>query len=218
MSEQIREQVSAFLDGELLNSESELLLKRLMRDTDLRDSFGRYTLVGESLRGNGRVRLSQDFRVRVNRAIDGEPLPATGTRAGGPRLERWWRPAAGAAVAAVVMAVAVLSFQRRADAPGVGAPLRTTAQLVSDGKPREALSYTVPAAVGDAPAAMPAARLASYVFAHSRYSSVLGQRNVLSGLLTDADDQDATVGERREAGETGDAVGRLTKDKNDGTP
>ena len=32
MSEQIREQVSAFLDGELPNSETELLLKRLTRD------------------------------------------------------------------------------------------------------------------------------------------------------------------------------------------
>ncbi len=31
---------------------------------------------------------------------------------------------------------------------------------------------------------MPAARLTNYVFAHSQYSSVLGQRNVLSGLLT----------------------------------
>ena len=32
MSEQIREQVSAFLDGELPGSETELLLKRLTRD------------------------------------------------------------------------------------------------------------------------------------------------------------------------------------------
>jgi hypothetical protein len=53
--------------------------------------------------------------------------------------------------------------------------------------PREALSYTVPAAAPaeKAPAMVPAARLTSYVFAHSRYSSVLGQSNVLSGLLAD---------------------------------
>ena len=36
MSEQIREQVSAFLDGELPASETELLLKRLTRDAELR--------------------------------------------------------------------------------------------------------------------------------------------------------------------------------------
>jgi hypothetical protein len=60
-------------------------------------------------------------------------------------------------------------------------------------KPREALSYTVPAAVPDAPAALPAARLTNYVFAHSKYSSVLGQSNVLSNLLSDADEQEAAA-------------------------
>ncbi len=54
MSEQIREQVSAFLDGELPSSETELLLKRLTRDAELRESFGRYALVGEALRGASR--------------------------------------------------------------------------------------------------------------------------------------------------------------------
>ena len=50
MSEQIREQVSAFLDGELPSSETELLLKRLTRGAELRESFGRYALIGEALR------------------------------------------------------------------------------------------------------------------------------------------------------------------------
>ena len=54
MSEQIREQVSAFLDGELPGSETELLLKRLTRDAELRESFGRYALIGEALRGSRR--------------------------------------------------------------------------------------------------------------------------------------------------------------------
>jgi len=47
----------------------------------------------------------------------------------------------------------------------------------------------VPAAAADAPAVLSAARLTSYVFAHSKYSSGLGQSNVLSGLLADADVQ-----------------------------
>jgi negative regulator of sigma E activity len=193
MSEQIREQVSAFLDGELPNSETELLLKRLTRDADLRDSFGRYALVGECLRGGGGARLTQDFRVRVNRAIDGQPSASPQTHGAGANLQRWWRPAAGATVAAGVMAVAVLSFQQRADLPGIAAPTTPPiARLAADpSAPREALSYTVPATVGQAPAAMPAARLTNYVFAHSRYSSVLGQSNILSGLLSEADDQDA---------------------------
>jgi sigma-E factor negative regulatory protein RseA len=211
MSDQIREQVSAFLDGELPNSETELLLKRLTRDADLRDSFGRYALVGECLRGGGATRLSRDFRLRVNHAIDGAPIAAVSERAPTPQLHRWWRPAAGAAVAAAVMAVAVLSFQQRADVPGAVTAALPTARPAPDFKPQEALSYTVPASVSDAPTALPAARLTNYVFAHSRYSSVLGQSNVLSGLLTDADEPEMG------ASDTG-AVHRPAKDAHDGSP
>jgi hypothetical protein len=49
----------------------------------------------------------------------------------------------------------------------------------------------VPATVPDAPAALPAARLTNYVFAHSKYSSVLGQNDVLNDLLSGADAEDA---------------------------
>ena len=77
MSEQIREQVSAFLDGELPNSETELLLKRLTRDGELRESFGRYALIGEAIRGTTRGGLiTRGFTGRVNLAIDGELIPA----------------------------------------------------------------------------------------------------------------------------------------------
>jgi sigma-E factor negative regulatory protein RseA len=188
MSEQIREQVSAFLDGELPSSETELLLKRLSRDAELRESFGRYALIGESLRGSSRVPLTRGFADRVNCAIDGEPVAANAEALYGGRV-RWWRPIAGAAVAAGVAAVAVLALQQRADAPMVRAALPATAQN-SKAAPKEAISYTVPAALPDAPAVLPAARLTNYVFAHSQYSSVLGQRNVLLGLLADSDGQE----------------------------
>jgi hypothetical protein len=61
------------------------------------------------------------------------------------------------------------------------------------GPPREALSYTVPATVPDAPAALPAARLTNYVFAHSKYSSVLGQNDVLNDLLSGEEDAAAAA-------------------------
>ncbi len=129
MSEQIREQVSAFLDGELPGSETELLLKRLARDPELRESFGRYALIGESLRGATRVPLTRGFAGRVNCAIDGEPaaVSAPALRA---RPAAWWRPLAGAAVAAGVAAVAVVALQHRADGPALGASSPVTAQNV----------------------------------------------------------------------------------------
>ena len=196
MSEQIREQVSAFLDGELPSSETELLLKRLMRDGELRQSFGRYALIGESLRGISQAQLSRGFNTRVNRAIDGEPL-VTGDAPLRGRSSHWWRPFAGAAVAAGVAAVAVVALQQRAVVPAMKTGMSVSAQnlaITQDlgaAKPREALSYTVPAAVSVAPAVMPAARLTNYVFAHSKYSSVLGQNDVLNDLLSEADAEDA---------------------------
>jgi sigma-E factor negative regulatory protein RseA len=220
MSEQIREQVSAFLDGELPNAEAELLLKRLARGAELRESFGRYALIGEALRAAGsganRSPLSRGFAAGVNAAIDGEALPGGSIHA---RAPRWWRPVAGAAVAAGVAAVAVVALQQRAVAPSLRAVVPVIAQNIA--KPKEALSYIVPAAApGDeAPHMLPAARLTSYVFAHSRYSSVLGQSNVLSGLLADADEQNpsssgAAVDEaavNRTVG-NGDAASRSPRD------
>ena len=190
MSEQIREQVSAFLDGELPNSETELLLKRLTRTGELRESFGRYALIGEAIRGASRAYLTQGFAGRVNLAIDGEPIPAGG-HARHARASRWWRPFAGTAVAAGVAAVAVVAFHQRADAPGLRPASTLAAQSaaqVRSAAPREAISYTVPATSPAAAASVGPGRLTNYVFAHSRYSSGLAQRGVLADLLIEGDE------------------------------
>ncbi len=105
MSDPIREQVSAFLDGELPDSETELLLKRLTRDPELRQSFGRYALIGEAIRGASSPAISAGFAKRLNRAIDGEPAAPVAVPARAPG-QRWWRPFAGAAVAAGVAPLA----------------------------------------------------------------------------------------------------------------
>jgi sigma-E factor negative regulatory protein RseA len=198
MSEQIREQVSAFLDGELPNSETELLLKRLTRDGELRESFGRYTLIGEALRGASSDIVTKGFASRVNLAIDGEPVQIAG-RAPQARSAHWWRPLAGVSVAAGVATVAIVALQQRSitpSAPQVASAV--TAQTVAAAQnagAHEALSYTVPAASGEA-AAMAPARLTNYVFAHSKYSSGLGQRGVLADLLIEDDEPTPAANER----------------------
>jgi negative regulator of sigma E activity len=206
MSEQIREQVSAFLDGELPNTETELLLKRLTRDAELRESFGRYALIGEALRGASPGVLSKSFASRVNRAIDGEPMPA----AVPPQMAktpRWWRPLAGVGLAAGVAAVAIVALQQRAASPNIaqlppaamvkvapGMPVADSRLVSVNASPaaltaqnHEALSYTVPTASADSTSAMAPARLTNYVFAHSKYSSGLGQRGLLADLLIEDD-------------------------------
>jgi sigma-E factor negative regulatory protein RseA len=191
MSEQIREQVSAFLDGELPSAETELLLKRLTRDAELRQSFGRYALIGECLRGPGGAPLSSGFAARVNRAVDGEPATPALPAARASSL-RWWKPLAGTAVAAGVAAVAVVALQQRAVAPGLTSTPRVMVQnALALSAPKEPISYTVPAPA-TAPAMMAPARLTNYVFAHSKYSVGLGQGNLLSTLLSE--DADAAQG------------------------
>jgi sigma-E factor negative regulatory protein RseA len=209
MSEQIREQISAFLDGELPDSETELLLKRLTRDGELRESFGRYSLIGEALRGAGSDRVTKGFAAGVNLAIDGEPVQiAPQTRE--TRATNWWRPLAGVGIAAGVATVAIVALQQRAitpSGPGAGritaqnvaalpsaatsetaatraAPNLTAQNTAAPAAGREALSYTVPA-TSESPVHLVRARLANYVFAHSQYSSGLGQRGVLADLLID---------------------------------
>ncbi len=204
MSDQILEQVSAFLDGELPNAETELLLKRLTRDTELRESFGRYALIGEALRGTGSHIVGAGFASRVNLAIDGEPvqMPAHALQT---RAWRWWRPLAGVGVAAGVAAVAIIALQQRSITPGLHAtavtaqnpvPQAGAAQNIPQqgGNAREALSYTVPVSPAEAPLAP--ARLTNYVFAHSKYSVGLSQRSVLADLLIEEDDSQSSALQR----------------------
>jgi sigma-E factor negative regulatory protein RseA len=215
MSEPIREQISAFLDGELPTSETELLLKRLARDADLRESFGRYALIGEAMRVGGRSQITRGFATRINATIDGEPVAASEATAARARPGHWWRPFAGVALAAGVAAVAVVAIQHRALTPALrtalvtpapsSSPLvgtvREVAQVANQAK-EPAKPYTVPTAPAVGAGAIPGARLTSYIFAHSRYSSPLGQSNVLSELLAAPDEP----GPGASAGVAGGAV------------
>ena len=170
MSEQIREQISAFLDGELPDSEADLLLRRLTRDAELRAGFGRFALIGEVIRGSNPVNISKGFAARVTRATDGESVHAT-SEAPHQRARPWWRPLAGVAVAAGVASVAIVALQQRAAPPALRAAMPVIARSTATSQPlSEAISYTVPALNAAAPGAMPAARLTNYVFAHSKYS------------------------------------------------
>ena len=202
MSEQIREQVSAFLDGELPSSETELLLKRLTRDGELRESFGRYALIGEALRGSKHALLTKGFASRVNLAIDGEPVTAASTVVA-THAARWWRPLSGVALVAGVAAVAIVAMQQRSmtvpSAPLLSAAGPATVAITTlptgvvsadagQASNHEAISYTVPATSAETPAGPPTGRLTNYMFAHSKYSYGLGQRGVLADLLIDDDE------------------------------
>jgi hypothetical protein len=120
-------------------------------------------------------------------ALDSDPAIHRSRLGVSPVLARRLRPVAGFAVAASVAALAVISVQRGGMAPGLVADnetVATPAQTLAAADPEP--SYTVPTTTNTS-AFVPAARLTNYVVAHSEYSSPLGRRTVLSGVLSEDD-------------------------------
>lgn len=96
---QLREQLSALVDGALDPASARFLLRRLQHDAELAGCFERWQLAGDALRGAGPVALPAGFGQRVARAIAaGAPAAAA---------PGWRRPWALGALAASVAAVAL---------------------------------------------------------------------------------------------------------------
>ena len=201
MTDALNEQLSACLDGELPAGELDLLLKRVGRDAELRTAIGRYSLIGEAMRERPAV-ASRDFASNVMAAIAKEPAVVARPAARiSPATLRYLRPAAGMAIAAGVAAIAVLTMQPVGQPELDGAATPTIAAnesaandsiLAASGDTGDAdPSYVVPTSTTSS-AFVPATRLTNYVVAHSEYSSPLGRRSVLTGVLAD-DTQGAEV-------------------------
>ena len=175
MTNQIREQMSALLDGELPPDEVGLLVRRLERDAGLRKAFGNYVLAGESLRAPGAIMASPGFAARVAAAIDDGVVPVAVPQAvHGREALRWRRPLAATALAASAALAAVLLVRPGADqgtrlaANGSDAAMATVASLPAG---------------GSSPTPAQNQRLASYLVAHGQYASPLGRRNLWSSAL-----------------------------------
>ncbi len=193
MTDRIKEQLSAFLDGELPDPESALLLKRLERDDELRGALSRYSLIGAVLRSDGEVPAARQVAARVSAAIAREPFRAA-TFARLPRRETVLRSLAGIAVAASVALGAVLLVQQvnapaaasgsavlaRAEAP----PVEPVADEM-DASEAPATPYVTPPAADGPAAGIPQAELANYLVAHYGYASPLARRSVGAGLISD---------------------------------
>jgi sigma-E factor negative regulatory protein RseA len=172
MTDQIREQLSALLDGELPRDEIGLLMRRLDRDPELRRTFGSYALIGETLRAPGGRVASQSFAARVSTTIDAPPAAAVASRdaqASPANVVFWKRPAVRTALAAGAAAAAVLIFRPEAPQPQV-------ASVQPD-------RYTTEYSFASSPTPAQAQRLAGYMMAHSQYSTPMVRRNVLTSLL-----------------------------------
>lgn len=169
MTDRIREQISALLDGELPADEVSLLVRRLERDPALRRTFGRYVLAGEALRSQGGPLAGRSFADRVNAAIDAE-APAVAAAPEG--RSRWNRPVMAGAVAASAALAAVLLVGRG------GEEAATLAEITI-----ERARMAVPTLQVGSASAGHSQRLAGYLVAHSQFASTLGRRNAWSSVL-----------------------------------
>lgn len=178
MTDQIREQISALLDGELARDELGLLVRRMERDTELRRAFGSYVLIGEALRAPGAVTASRGFAARVTSAIDEQPAPIAAPADGQLGLRtRWSRPVVATAVAAGAAVAAVLLWRP------IGRDSENT--TVAEASPDQGIVEVAMPGVESSPTPEQSQRLAGYLVAHSQYSSPIGRRNVLVSVLSE---------------------------------
>lgn len=184
MTDSIKEQLSACLDGELPDRELELLVKRIGQEQELSATMTRYGLISETLRTGSAATISTDFAARVMAQIEAEPKAKPAKVS--PVTWRRLRPVAGIAVAASVAALALFSVQQTGLLPTDAPAVNTVAELGSSTITLEEPDrYVVPMTPSSSSAFIPATRLTNYVVAHSEYSSPLGRRSVLSGVLAE---------------------------------
>lgn len=199
MTDTVKEQISALLDGELPDGETELLLKRLDRDPELRRTLSRYSLIGAALRTDGQIPAARAVAARVSAALASEPpLTAPAVASWG----RWTKFAAGLSVAASVAAVSVMfgtGPARVVARSGTGLP---PVQQVAATSPGQAVvlspatiapvaleplppGYTTPAVVpGESDSVTRDSQMVRYMIAHADHATPLARRSVVSSLVS----------------------------------
>jgi sigma-E factor negative regulatory protein RseA len=182
MTDQINDQISAFIDNELSADETALLVRRFERDPEVRARAMRYTLIGASLRGELLEPHPSVLRQRVAAALWGGAAPSV-AKARERWTDRWARPLLGVGIAATVAVAAIGMLRSLSDtalAPGELTPVAGAAQ--QSGEAVEAPSYVVPA-VSDRARTIAPIRLTNYLMHHGEYASGLTRTSVSSNVV-----------------------------------
>lgn len=111
MNEDIKHQLSCFMDGEN-DEQAGKVMDKLMRDQALRDTWWRYHLISDTLKQQLPVQLSQQFGERFSKILADE---ATVLAPNKLRKTAFVKPLAGLAIAASVATIAVIGVQQSRD-------------------------------------------------------------------------------------------------------
>jgi len=195
MNETIRMQLSAYVDGELPDSESELLIRRLSQDSELRSQVAEYLELGRVMRGEQSVAGIHRLRQRVAAQLDDSPEVPGEVVAEKPRTNLW-RPVGGVAVAATVAVLAIFGLQQfPADTPEVDA---SAANGEAIAPPAE---YVVPPDDSE---------LREYLRMHGESSTAQGANGINARLASFELLDEAGVGESEDGSATEDLTPELS--------
>jgi sigma-E factor negative regulatory protein RseA len=179
MNETLKEQISAYVDGELPEGESELLIRRLSQDPALRDLAERYMSIGRVLRGEAVVPKMDELRARIAGELGGE-LPVAPDVVPERPAGRYLQPVAGVAIAATVAVLALVGLQQVGP---VDSPVATTASndlaaVAIDDAPL----YTEPP-MTDLASDRPSATLTRYYQQHNERAADIGRSGIFTRLV-----------------------------------
>lgn len=171
MNSELREQVSAFVDGELSDNEAALLVRRLGRDSELREYAGSLMNIGRHMRGE-RLSADAEFASRLRERMS--ESDAQGRARGGYRMASggtsgrsgWWQAAAGGALTLAVAAVA-LNWMTAVEAPDTVIAETVSSDRIEDPAVESDVSYVVPSEVDNSGPLLANPQLAAYYLNHS---------------------------------------------------
>lgn len=177
MTDQINDQISAFIDNELPDDESALLVRRFERDSEARARAMRYTLIGSALRGELLEPHPSVLRQRLAAALSGT---MSGVARGKQREAlRFGAPLLRLGIAAAVAVVAIGTLRYLND---VAPPLESAGVTPPDTELLARDSYVVPAVTDQTRTGAPIT-LTTYLMHHSEYASQLARTSASSNMV-----------------------------------
>ncbi len=114
MKNELNEQLSALMDGEILAEEIETVLQAFKTEDSIRTQWANYHLVHDSLKGHLPANFLHNLADQVSRALENEPPLSVEPRSvidATQRLRHRWKYATSLALAASLSAITVLGIQ-----------------------------------------------------------------------------------------------------------
>ncbi|MEL7023657.1 MAG: hypothetical protein AAGL69_07890 [Pseudomonadota bacterium] len=212
MNSELRQQVSAFVDGELGSDEAELLVRRLARDSELRAYAGTLMDVGRHMRGerlsadNGfaeRIRVALDDSASLEDANVEDYAVAGSARSASSVVKRqpnqWLQVAAGGALTLAV-AVGALSWMNQPTDNGAAVAEGRVEVQNRDAAAEAGVDYIVPTEVSGPGLVIADTELAAYYLNHSQSRRTLAPgATAITMLESDSSDIDPELSAEEEA-------------------